>query len=113
VVVVCPYRYAYAQKEELKQQCEEMLQLGYRALNKRTVKDKFPIPMVEELLDQLHGASFTKLDLGSGYHQVRMHLADIEKTTFHTHQGLFEFLVMSFGLTNAPAMFQALMNEVL
>jgi hypothetical protein len=128
LVAVRPYRYAHLQKEELESQCTNMLHqsvirssssafpapvllvkkqdgswrfcVDYRALNSMTVKDKFAIPIIEELLDEPCGTTFfTKLDLRSGYHQVQMHDADVEKTTFHTHQGLFEFLLHKAGPT--------------
>lgn len=87
--------------------------IDYRELNQVTVKNKYPLPQIDDLFDQLKGVgSFSKIDLQSGYHQLRVVEKDIPKTTFHTRYGHYEFMVMSFGLTNAPAMFMDLINQV-
>ena len=87
--------------------------VDYRQLNKMIVKNKYPIPRIDDLFNQLKGASvFSKIDLRSGYHKLRIKDANVHKTEFRTGYGHYEFLVMQFGLTNAPTAFMDLINRV-
>src|SRR6187399_457173 len=136
-----PYRMPANDLEEIKKQIKELLEKGfirrssspwgalvllvekkdgslrmvvdYRALNEVTIKNKYPLPMINDLFDQLQGAKvFSKIDLRSGYHQIKIREKDIPKTAFTTRYGLYEYTVMSFGLTNTPAYFMSMMNKV-
>jgi hypothetical protein len=137
-----PYMYSPLYKDEIEKQVRTLLDTGlittntspfsspvllvqkkdgtwrfcvdYRKLNAIIVMNKFPMPLVDEILDELHGSKFfSKLDFKSGFHQVRMDPSDEHKTAFKTHHGHYQFKVMPFGLTNAPTIFQCTMNSIL
>ncbi|GMH17782.1 hypothetical protein Nepgr_019623 [Nepenthes gracilis] len=117
-----PYRMAPAELKELKQQLQELLDKGFIRPSVSPwgapvlfvkKKNKYPLPRIDDLLDQLQGACiFSKIDLRSGYHQLRISREDIAKTAFRTRYGYYEFVVMPFGLTNPPAVFMDLMNRI-
>ncbi|XP_017431977.2 uncharacterized protein LOC108339348 [Vigna angularis] len=140
-ISVQPYKMSPAELVELKKQIEELLDkqfirpsvspwgapvllvkkkdgssrlcIDYRQLNKLTIKNKYPLPRIDDLLDQLQGASvFSKIDLRSGYHQIRVKEGDIQKTAFRSRYGHYEYVVMPFGVTNAPAIFMDYMNRI-
>ena len=93
---------------------ELRMTVDYRALNRQTKKDVYPLPRIDDLLDKLAKAKYlSAIDLASGYHQIAMAPEDIEKTAFLTRYGLYEYTVVPLGLCNAPSMFQCLMNEVM
>ncbi|GKF87556.1 putative reverse transcriptase domain-containing protein, partial [Tanacetum coccineum] len=139
-VARAPYRLAPSEMEEMSTQLQELFDKGfirpssspwgasilfvkkkdgsfrmcidYRELNKLTVKNRYPLPRIDDLFDQLQGSSvYSKINLRPGYHQLRVRNEDILKTAFRTRYGHYEFQVMRFGLTNAPAMFMDLMNR--
>ena len=87
--------------------------VDYRQLNKMTIKNKYPLLRIDDLMDQLHGSLvFSKIDLRSGYHQILVKVDDVQKTTFRSRYGHYEYVVMPFGVTNAPAVFMDYMNRI-
>jgi hypothetical protein len=103
------HSYSFVEKKDGTQR----MCVDYRSLNEVTIKNKYPLPWIEDLFDQMKGASvFSKINLRSGYHQLKIRESDIPKTAFRTRYGLYEYTVMSFGLTNARAYFMYLMNKV-
>jgi len=141
LVLIAPYRMAPAELVELKKWIKELLEkqfikpsvspwgasvllvkkkdgssrlcVDYKKLNKLTIKNKYPLPRIDDLMDQLHGATvFSKIDLRSGYHQIRVKSNDVQKTAFKSRYGHYEYVVMPFGVANAPALFMDYMNRI-